>query len=132
MAEVTRLRVEEVAVERPTIPQPMIAPLGPPIEQAAPREPVYMGRGYEVPPVITFSGGGSETRSKPSDEAMEAAFKAVGFALSARALLFLALVGSFVLALLAMVGDSARLWVLGTYCVLVILPLVFLEVRKGR
>ena len=63
---------------------------------------------------------------------MEAAFKAVGFALSARALLFLALVGSFVLALLAMTGNSSRLWVLGTYCVLVILPLVFLEVRKGR
>ena len=54
-----------------------------------------------------------------------------GYALSARMLILLALVGAFVLALLAMpVETMVRLWVLIAYCVLVVLPLIGLEVRK--
>ena len=131
MAEVTRLRVEEVAVERPPSPTPTIAPPGLPIEQATQPAPPFERPFTFATPAYTPTTI-PITHRGPSDEAMEAAFKAVGFALSARALLFLALVGSFVLALLAMTGNSSRLWVLGTYCILVILPLVFLEVRKGR
>ena len=54
-----------------------------------------------------------------------------GYALSARMLILLALVGAFVLALLAMAVETmVRLWVLIAYCVLVVLPLIGLEVRK--
>lgn len=55
----------------------------------------------------------------------------VGLALSARALLLLGLVGAFILAVLATLGDG---WkgpiVLVCYAVLVLIPLVILELRK--
>lgn len=57
-----------------------------------------------------------------------AAFAGLGFALSARALLLLSLVGSFVLAILAaMAQTTATLYVLIAFAVLVVLPVVFLE-----
>jgi hypothetical protein len=60
-----------------------------------------------------------------------AAFAGLGYALSARALLLLALIGGFVLAVMAIrIGSTAALLVLIAYGVLVMLPLVFLEVRK--
>ena len=127
MAEVTRLRVEEVAVEQPTRPpQPTIAP-APQIEAARPSIPAI-----EEPQVFFSPPRYTPSPKSPTDEAMEAAFRAVGFALSARALLLLALIGAFVLAVMAMIGPVDRLWVLCAYCCLMVIPLVFLEVRKGR
>lgn len=68
----------------------------------------------------------------PPEERMLEAFRAVGFALSARAILLLSLVGAFVLAIFAMEGAKDGVWILGVYCVLVVLPMVFLETYKRR
>ena len=62
-----------------------------------------------------------------------AAFAAMGFALSARLLLLLAMLGGFALSYLAMERQSAMaLWVLGTYCCLVLIPMVYLEISSKR
>jgi len=67
-------------------------------------------------------------RSRDRDETMLAMFQALGFALSARFILFAALVGGFVLAVMAMVDPSAmRLGVLVAYSVLCVIPMVALE-----
>jgi hypothetical protein len=59
------------------------------------------------------------------------AFRALGWALSARALLLLALIGAFVLATLASLHESqATLEVLVAWCLLTIGPITFLEVRR--
>lgn len=62
-----------------------------------------------------------------------AAFTALGYALSARALLLLSLIGAFVLAM--RVIDNQTPLALGTlvaYGALTVLPFAYLEVRKGR
>lgn len=62
-----------------------------------------------------------------------AAFAAMGFATSARFLLFLSLLGAFALAVMAMLEPTnPKLIVLGMYCVLTTLPLVALEVIAKR
>lgn len=62
---------------------------------------------------------------------MLASFAALGFALSARALLLLALFGAFVLAVMAMQQQtSASLEVFLAYAALTVLPVTFLEVRR--
>ena len=62
-----------------------------------------------------------------------AAFTALGYALSARALLFIALVGAFALAVMAMLNQTVMsAVVLGIYMLLVILPMVYLELRAKR
>lgn len=59
------------------------------------------------------------------------AFAALGYALSARAILLLALIGAFVLACFAMKSQTQdALAVLIAYCVLAVLPVVALEIRK--
>lgn len=64
---------------------------------------------------------------------MLAAFSALGYAVSARFLVFLSLAGAFALAVMAMQWhDVMALAVLGIYCVLTVLPLVGLEVRSKR
>ena len=63
---------------------------------------------------------------------MVAAFRSLGFAVSARVILVLAIMGAFALALIAMNGSLSQLGVLVAYCLLVVLPVVYLEVRKGR
>ena len=68
----------------------------------------------------------------PTAAQMLAAFKAVGFALSGRLILLLTLVGAFVLAMFAMMGAAMGVWILGTYCVLAVLPMVLLETYKRR
>lgn len=69
-------------------------------------------------------------RQPEAIEVIVAAFAGLGYALSARALLLLALVGGFIL---AMTGRSVMgLLVLIAYGLLAIIPLVILEVRKGR
>jgi len=62
---------------------------------------------------------------------MVGVFRAIAFALSARLLILLSLVGAFTLALMAMQAQTnASLYVLIAYAVLVILPLIWLE-RMG-
>ena len=59
------------------------------------------------------------------------AFTGLGYALSARSLLLLALIGAFVLAVMAMQSQTmASLEVLVAYSVIAILPIAYLEVRK--
>lgn len=72
--------------------------------------------------------------SEPSALAViVAAFSALGFALSARALMLLAVIGAFVLACMAMqTKGSTGLWVLVAFAVLVVFPLTWLEIRKGK
>lgn len=73
-----------------------------------------------------------ETRPPPkSISTVEGILKLAGFALSARALLLLALIGAFVLAVMAASVESMmRLYVLVAYCLLVVAPIVALEIRK--
>ena len=72
------------------------------------------------------------TKEEVSD-VMLAAFAALGFAVSARALVFLSLVGAFVLAVMAMMNQTVMaVVVLGLYCGLTLLPLVYLELRVKR
>ena len=62
-----------------------------------------------------------------------AVVKAGAYALSARALLLLALIGAFVLARQAMEAQTFfSLAILALYCAFTILPVAYLETRRGR
>jgi hypothetical protein len=63
----------------------------------------------------------------------EALLKAMVHGLSLRGLMLLTLIGAFVLAWRAM-GDQSYLSLsaLGVYCVLGILPIAYLEIRRGQ
>jgi len=64
-------------------------------------------------------------------EATLATFRALGYVLSARALLLVAVLGGFVLAVMAMLHESpASLYVLVAWCCLTIGPIVALELRR--
>lgn len=64
-------------------------------------------------------------------DAVVVAFTGLGYALSARAILLLTVIGSFVLAVLAMQDPNAiRLWTLVAYCCLTVFPVTILEIRK--
>lgn len=69
-------------------------------------------------------------RDPKISDVMLAAFSAFGFALSARALVLLSLLGAFVLALMAMKAQTTMSAVLlSLYCCLTTIPLVVLELR---
>lgn len=69
--------------------------------------------------------------SGSSLEVVIAAFTGLGYALSARALLLLSLLGAFVLARTAMENQTApSLAVLVAYCVFTVVPFTWLEVRR--
>ena len=71
-------------------------------------------------------------RQEVSDVLLSA-FAALGYAVSARALLFLALVGAFALSVMAMLDQTTMsAIVLCIYLVLIILPMVFLELKAKR
>ena len=77
----------------------------------------------------------SETTKSPSRtfETTAAIFSALGFALSARLLLLLTLVGAFVLGLEAMsLQTTMGLYVLAAYCCFTVVPVTYLEVSKRR
>ena len=60
-----------------------------------------------------------------------AAFTALGYAISARALLMLAIVGAFVLAVMAILSDKIpALVALGLFAALVVIPMCILELRR--
>ena len=65
------------------------------------------------------------------DERMIEMFKTIGYVLSARALLLLAVIGAFVLAILAALHETqATLYVFVAWCILTLGPLVSLEWRR--
>jgi hypothetical protein len=60
-------------------------------------------------------------------------FQALGFALSARLILLLTLMGAFVLGVMAMLQPSGmRLGVMVAYCLLSVVPCTYLELNKRR
>lgn len=60
-----------------------------------------------------------------------AAFTALGYALSARALLLLSIIGAFVLAVMAITADRIiPLVTLVAYALLIVIPLCILEYRR--
>jgi hypothetical protein len=62
-----------------------------------------------------------------------AAFAALGYALSARALLLLALIGAFVLSLMAITSQTLpALEVLVAYCCFTVIPVAYLEIRRRQ
>jgi hypothetical protein len=66
-------------------------------------------------------------------EVVVAAFGALGYALSARALLLLSLIGAFVLAVMSVTTQTrASLYVLVAYCVFTVIPVAYLEVRRRQ
>lgn len=66
-------------------------------------------------------------------EAMVSVFSVLAFALSARLLLLLALIGAFVLALMAMDRQTPlAAAILVAYALLTVAPLVYLELRGKR
>lgn len=61
-----------------------------------------------------------------------AAFRAAGYVLSARALLLLALVGAFILAVMATISQTLpSLEVLIAYAITTVLPVAYLETRRA-
>ena len=73
----------------------------------------------------------AEPREPRTSEVLVAAFSGLGFALSARALLLLALVGAFVIGVFAMINrDFMSLAILAIYAGLTVIPVVFLELNK--
>lgn len=62
-----------------------------------------------------------------------AAFAGLGYALSARALLLLALIGAFVLSVMATTAQTfASLYVLIAYCLFTVIPVAYLEIRRRQ
>jgi hypothetical protein len=107
---------------RPVMPKPKLVQAEMDLTPQPPSEPPKAAP--ELPVIIQ--------REEVSDVLL-AAFAALGFAVSARALVFLSLVGAFVLAVMAMMNQTMMsVVVLGLYCALTVLPLVFLELRAKR
>jgi len=62
-----------------------------------------------------------------------AAFAGLGYALSARGLLLLALIGAFVLSVMATLSQTLpSLYVLVAYCIFTVIPVAYLEVRRRQ
>jgi len=79
----------------------------------------------------SISGTGSP--EPKTHDAMIAAFSGLGYALSARALLLLTLVGAFVLAVMAMQSQTnPALAVLIAYCLLTVVPVSYLEIMRRK
>lgn len=120
------LKTDSMAVERlAAVPvRPKVVPIlqvsqwpteAPPTIQTPASEPAVIIQRQEVSDVLL------------------AAFSALGFAVSARFILFLSLIGAFVLAVMAMVSQAIMaVIVLSLYAALIVLPLVWLETRSKR
>lgn len=112
---VRRLAVEEGPVLRPR----------PQLVQAEPK--------LETPPAKLYQTTILEPEKPSAMEVVIHAYTALGYALSARALLLLALVGAFILAILtARQPTYFSLALLTIYCAFTVVPIAYLEVRKGR
>lgn len=72
-------------------------------------------------------------RTSSSLEDTIAIFKALGYALSARAILLVALIGAFVLAVMAVNAQSIlSLEILAVYGTFGVIPVAYLEARRPR
>lgn len=75
----------------------------------------------------------SMARPSRKDSILLAVFQAIAKVLAIRVLLLLSLTGAFTIAMEAMDKQSwTGLAILATYCLLTLIPLVWLEVGKGR
>ena len=75
----------------------------------------------------------AKSPASSTPDPLMSALQAVGFALSARALLLLALVGAFVLAVMAMLAQTLpSLEVLIAYAIFTVIPVSYLEVRRRQ
>jgi hypothetical protein len=97
------------------------------VEEVAPRIRRVPERTEPPPvPVPTVKSDSSTTL-----DVVVTAFGGLAYALSARALLLLSLIGSFVLAFEAMRSQTlASLEILVAYSALTVLPVTYLEIRK--
>lgn len=87
----------------------------------------------EVPPefLIPPLPAPVRVRTEATNDRMIDIFRALGFALSARMIFLLSVIGAFVMGIVAMVGGGwLRLLLLAVYCALTVLPCAYLEVRK--
>lgn len=118
MANVERLRVREV---------PLVMQMQPTQQTAA-----LPGTGLPLPPPPILPPQIIVERPQISD-VMLSAFSALGYAVSARVLLFMSLLGAFVLAVIAMLSQSIMSAVIVTlFCGMTIIPLAVLEWRSKR
>ena len=97
------------------------------VEEVAPRK-----RPMEVlsapPPAPTIP-----TPQPSTLDVTVAAFAALGYALSARALLLMSLIGAFVLSLMAITSQTLpALEVLIAYCCFTVIPVAYLEIRRRQ
>lgn len=116
---VRRLNVEELPA------RPKAQPLPPehPLRQILTTE-IYTAP-VETPSLATEKS----TTNSPRSSALEVMVAV----LSARGLLFLALLGAFVLSFRTMMFESTlSLEVLGVYCLFAILPVAYLEIRRQQ
>jgi multidrug transporter EmrE-like cation transporter len=75
----------------------------------------------------------AKSPASSTPDPVTAALQAIGFALSARALLLIALVGAFVLAVMAMLAQTLpSLEVLIAYAIFTVIPVSYLEVRRRQ
>lgn len=88
----------------------------------------------EEPPQAPATAPSPPTPDPPAivpPPALDQRLRLLGYIVSARAILLLAVIGGFVLAVFAMTNQGVySLLTLVAYSMIVILPLVYLEVRK--
>ena len=115
---VRRLRAEELPPRSADLLPLTAPPLKPPASTDEDEQAPVAAPAFREPSIL---------------EVAQAAFLAAGLALSARALLLLAILGGFALALIAVQTPSwPRLAIVVAYAVLVVLPIVWLEAKRGR
>lgn len=139
-ARVTRLRVEPLSEKSPAPKQSSRAsdePLGVSADELAAtvqsiREEMAQDRAGFIQEIRNIKI--PEARSDINTmKVIVASFSALGYALSARALLLLALLGAFALAVLAMEsGSTMGLLILVAYSLSTVVPVTVLEIRKTR
>jgi hypothetical protein len=123
-----RLSVEAIDDPRPATVTPIRAsqPSTPP-EDPIP-EPVAA-----VQPAQWIPSPSQPPAAPARPDALLAAFEALGYALSARAILLIGVLSTCALGVFVMLTpDVLRVVALGIYATLVVLPLVYLERMKGR
>jgi len=97
------------------------------VEEVAPRKrPMEMRSAPAPAPTIP-------TPQPSTLDVVVGAFAALGYALSARALLLLSLIGAFVLSLMAITSQTMpALEVLVAYCCFTVIPVAYLEIRRRQ
>jgi hypothetical protein len=101
------------------------------VEELPPRAPRTAPTPVMTEPTPISTPEPAEPPEPRTSDVLYAAFAGLGYALSARALLLLALIGAIGLGVMAMLrGGWMPLAILGVYAVLTVLPVVYLEIHK--